>query len=366
MTRDFYPRESLRHKLTELSIPWENHGMQALRGMIPVPLDGNAFDELDADVLAETLVYLIGKAIIKAPCKLDYQERGMVAPNHDLGAQRGQSGSVGAQGGESMTPVTPWQELLARSVDGNHIAQVYRDETFLMEAASHFVGAGLRQGEGVIVIATTEHWEAFARRLKADGLNVRKATWRGQLRILDAAHTLSQFMMNGMPDWKAFQDVVGNAINQARWQYAKVRAFGEMVNILRQRGDRVAAARLEAFWNYFVNVQNLSFLCAHRMDPLSEDAYGGALESVCEMHSHLIPARDYDRLEEAVNQAGKDVLGKRLAGMLQSLAGAHRPSAEMPPAQATLLWLNENMPLTANKILSRVRAYCYGTSPGHS
>ena len=256
-----------------------------------------------------------------------------------------------------MTATGAWEGLLARPVEGNHIAQLYQDDEFLMEALSHFVGSGLAQGDGVVVIATAQHWEACVRRLKSQDVTLQEAELRGQLAVLDAADALSGFMLEGMPDWKSFQDIVGGVINRTRRRYAKIRAFGEIVDILWQRRECLAAMRLEELWNHLVKVQDLSLCCAYRIDNLGEEDHYGQLQSVCEMHSHLIPQRDYDRLEKTVKQASDDVLGPRLASMLHSLAAAHRPATHMPAAQSTLLWLKEHLPLTAGKILSRLREH---------
>jgi len=256
-----------------------------------------------------------------------------------------------------MTATAAWEGLLARPLDGNHIAQLYQDDEFLVEALSHFVGSGLAQGDGVVVMATAEHWAACLRQLQSRDVALQEAESCGQLAVLDASDTLSRFMAAGMPDWKRFQDTVGAAINRTRRRYVRIRAFGEMVDILWHRGECLAAVRLEELWNHLVKVQDLSLCCAYRIDNLGEDNYNGQLQSVCEAHSHLIPQRDYDWLEKNVKQASDEVLGSSLAGMLHSLAAARPPATHMPAAQATLLWLKEHMPITASAVLSRLRAH---------
>jgi hypothetical protein len=57
-----------------------------------------------------------------------------------------------------------------------------------------------------------------------------------------------------------------------------------------------------------------------------------------------------------VSEAVAEVLDAPLVEMLQSLSAAHRPSADMPPGQAMLFWLKDNMPRTAEKVLARARA----------
>ena len=72
------------------------------------------------------------------------------------------------------------------------------------------------------------------------------------------------------------------------------------------------------------------------------------------MHSHLVPARDQQRIDEAVHEASRKVLDQPLAGVLLSMAANH--GRQVPAAQATLFWLKQNMPRAAEKILSEVRA----------
>ena len=101
--------------------------------------------------------------------------------------------------------------------------------------------------------------------------------------------TLAKFMANGMPQWKAFHELIGGLIAELRLQYPAVRAYGEMVDVLWQRGEREAANRLEEYWNVLGRLQTFSLFCAYRIDPLDSQAYGGALECVCKTHTHLIP-----------------------------------------------------------------------------
>ena len=223
--------------------------------------------------------------------------------------------------------------------------QVYREREFLAEAVTHYVREGLHQGEGALIIARPEHRRLFAARLGANAA----------VHLLDAEQTLAAFMVDGMPEWGAFHRICGGALHGLRLQYPGVRAYGEMVDILWQRGERKAALRLEDFWNDLRREQAFSLLCAYAIDPLEAHAYGGALESVCSCHTHLIPARDYARFNQAVTEAAKAALDQPLAQMLLGLAAKYRPQTEMPLGQAALLWLKQNMPRTADRVLEDVR-----------
>jgi hypothetical protein len=228
-----------------------------------------------------------------------------------------------------------WQDLVDRPAR-EHFVQVYQDAEFLAEAVSRYLQAGLDAGEAGIVIARPEHRARFA--------------VRGAVTMLDAEETLGSFMANGMPQWAPFRERVGGLIAA---QGRPVRAYGEMVDLLWQRGERAAATRLEEYWNELGKLHRFSLFCAYYMDPLDSASYDGGLQCVCKTHSHLIPARDYAGLDKAVAQASRKVLDAPLARMLFSLCGSAR---NMPAGQAALFWLRQNMPRAAGKVLSELRA----------
>jgi MEDS: MEthanogen/methylotroph, DcmR Sensory domain len=248
-----------------------------------------------------------------------------------------------------MNTMPNWPELLKQPGRCDHIVQLYQDAEFLTEAVVDYIGTGLQRGEAAIVIATPEHRGRFLARLEPK---------EGQLKLLDAEKTLERFMASGMPEWNGFHQIVGGAIAELRLQYPAVRAYGEMVDVLWQRGQRDAAIRLEEYWNELGSLQTFSLLCAYRFDNLDSNAYGGPLESVCKVHTHLIPVRDYARLDQAVSDAARKILDGPLAQILLSLSANHRPATHMPPGQATLLWLRQNMPRTADSILDEIRRAC--------
>jgi hypothetical protein len=248
-----------------------------------------------------------------------------------------------------------WRELLQNPAGGDHFVQLYKDEAFLCEALAEYAGTGLRLGEAVVVIATPSHRAAFVQQLAGNGVAAEEALQRGQLLLLDADETLARFTPGGMPEWQSFHTLIGGVIAKLRLEYPTVRAYGEMVDLLWQRGEREAAIRLEEFWNDLAGLQTFSLLCAYGMDNLDQAAYGGPLDCICRVHSHLIAVRDYKRFNEAVVEASEAVLDQTLAQMLLSLSEQHRPQTAMPQGQATLLWLQHNMPRTAEKVLAQVR-----------
>lgn len=248
-------------------------------------------------------------------------------------------------------------DLWTQPVYGSHLAQTYADEHFLVEGVGKFIGAGLRQGEAALIIATALHREAIINKLKQDGLGPVAAIESGQLKFLDADEVLATFMLDGIPDWGLFESAFGAILEDIKTRYQKVRLYGEMVNILWQNEEYHATIMLEGFWNRLVKAHPFTLLCGYSIDNLSQDAYEGPLQCVCNAHSHLIPGQDIELLDKAVTEAGQKVLGEDFSKLLHTLKSRHYyESTSMPPAQATLLFLKEIMPQFAAKVLSQVRS----------
>ncbi|HEY7955293.1 MAG TPA: MEDS domain-containing protein, partial [Polyangia bacterium] len=91
-----------------------------------------------------------------------------------------------------------------------HIVQFYEDEAYLCETVASFVGAGLNRGEPAVVIATAPHRSALRSRLAASGIEVERAVAAGHLVLLDAADTLSEILVGGLPDADRFTASVGS------------------------------------------------------------------------------------------------------------------------------------------------------------
>ena len=94
----------------------------------------------------------------------------------------------------------PWHRLLTDAAPRDHIVQLYQDQHFLNRAVCRFAAAALANGEGLILVPTLAHWNAFRPRLEAGGVDVKAAQDRGQLSVVDADEFLPSFMRGTMPD----------------------------------------------------------------------------------------------------------------------------------------------------------------------
>jgi len=236
----------------------------------------------------------------------------------------------------------------------DHLVQFYSSSQSLAETAGHFIAEGLRNGESVIVVATSGHRAHFDAALAAAGVDLSSARGAGRLIEPDADRTLALFMSEGQPLWARFQATVGKILDEAAARPGGVRVYGEMVDVLWQAGNLSAATRLEIYWNQILSARRIPLFCAYRADLLHDAVDHSQLEHILRTHSHLLPA--HGALESAVSQALVETVGKAQAEALRPLiAATQTPGAKLPWAEAAVFWLKNNLPHLADRVLGRAR-----------
>ena len=252
----------------------------------------------------------------------------------------------------------PWDRVVADAEPCDHIVQLYQDEDFLSRAVCRFAGGALANGEGIILVPTLTHWNAIRPRLEAEGVDVKAARERGQLTVVDADECLPRFMRNSMPDSTVFLGLAANVIGQARAgvRYQKVRWWGEMVNVLWERGDVAASMSLEDQFDQLAKKHDIAIFCSFLMDNFNGEVHTHMLPRLGTNHSHLSPVEDYDRLERAVTAALLETVGAEQARVLENqLLSNYQPQFRMPRAQSLLLALRQALPAVADPVLQRSR-----------
>jgi MEDS: MEthanogen/methylotroph, DcmR Sensory domain len=249
-----------------------------------------------------------------------------------------------------------WDRLLADVGPRDHVVQLYQDQGFLNRAVCRFAAAALANGEGVILVPTVSHWNSFCPRLIAEGVDVEAAQKRGQLTIVDAVETLPRFMQDAMPNSPVFLGLAADVVARARGggRFPKVRWWGEMVNILWERGDVAASMNLEDLFDQLAQKHEIAIFCSFLMDNFNGEIHTRLLPRLGENHSHLIPVEDYARLERAVADALRDTVGPDEAQILESdLLSRYPAKFSMPRAQALLLALRQVLPRVSDSVLQR-------------
>ncbi len=187
-------------------------------------------------------------------------------------------------------------QLLEQAPAGSHLVQFYDDDSFLFETVARFLAAGVAAGDRMLVIATPEHAsgirEALSCALVPGALDATRVIF------FDARDLLGEFMRGGMPDPVLFRQAGARLLASAPPQPgARLRAFGEMVNLLWHDGQPRAAVRLEELWNDLARENDFSLLCAYTMAHFYREGDSEHFIQVCGAHSHVLPAESFARIE---------------------------------------------------------------------
>jgi hypothetical protein len=192
---------------------------------------------------------------------------------------------------------------------GEHVVHFYEHDVELVAAVCPYIAAGLRGGESVLLIATGTHRVAFEMELAERGIDLARARDDGLLVSLDAAATLAAFSDGEHVDRDAFMTVVGGLMRDLCASGRTVRAYGEMVSLLWDRGDVLAAIELERLWNELGGELPFTLLCAYPSASVAGSEHAEALHRVCGEHSAVRAAAHPEgaRLERADLEARTDV-----------------------------------------------------------
>ncbi|HZY61455.1 MAG TPA: ATP-binding protein [Edaphobacter sp.] len=181
-----------------------------------------------------------------------------------------------------------------------HTVQFYEDDSFLLDSLTKLIGTALVAGDAAVVIATAAHRDELAQRLISRGLNVETAAEQGRYCALDAAETLSAFMVNGSPDAAQFTSLISSVITSAQAaaenDSSRLVLFGEMVALLWTEGKSQAAIRLEQLWNDLTHLYSFNLHCAYSIRDFDREGHNQAFLSICAEHSHVVPTENYTAL----------------------------------------------------------------------
>lgn len=159
-----------------------------------------------------------------------------------------------------------------------HLVQFYSSDADLARSLGEYVSMGLRRDEICILITTYRHMQLLDAELSRRGIDPLAARNQGRLIAVDAAETLAMIMVDGMPRLEMFTKVIGGLMAQTARQGLPIRAFGEMVALLWQDGNKPAVVRLERYWNQLARVLPFSLYCAYPelhflMDPAEREEF---------------------------------------------------------------------------------------------
>jgi hypothetical protein len=162
-----------------------------------------------------------------------------------------------------------------------HGVYFYSTDAGVVAAVADTFEAAIADGESILLVATADHRAGIESELRRRGARLDQRRYHH----FDAAETLESLLVNEVPDRQLFQAVVG-ALVMRLVSEGPLSIYGEMVNLLWQRGDVMAAMRLERFWNELGAGTDFSLLCGYRT---GGDRDASLVTRVSDLHSHELP-----------------------------------------------------------------------------
>ncbi|MGZ6793112.1 MAG: MEDS domain-containing protein [Mycobacteriales bacterium] len=177
-----------------------------------------------------------------------------------------------------------WQPLHRSPVPARrgagHAVHFAVSDADLVTRLAAYVADGLDRGEVCVVLATEDHRAGMRQWLAANAL---PPPPEGRLVEVDADALLERLVRGGRLLPEVFSQLLAS-LPQERLRGGGLRAFGEVVSVLHQRGQLALALQLERLWDEAQRRHGFPLLCSYLDDGTSGADLVGP---VCAVHTHL-------------------------------------------------------------------------------
>jgi hypothetical protein len=240
----------------------------------------------------------------------------------------------------------PWDVFLEDGAAPGHGVEIYSRDEDLVRSVVTFLRAGLEADAPAILVATPPHAEAVLAEL------------HGPVLVADASRTLASLREEGELSPDRFRDVIGGLLDEAaEIAPGAPRIFGEMVDLIAQDGATGEALELERLWEDLRRTRRFSLLCGYRLDIFDAETQRAPMPDICNAHSHVLPAHDLQRFNDAVARALNEVLGPATTRDVYYIVERPLRGQRVPVAQDALRWLVTSFPAEATAVLEAARGY---------
>ena len=167
-----------------------------------------------------------------------------------------------------MCPRSALSDRLARVAPGEHLAHLFASSGALADTVAHYSFEGLARGQGVVLLVVPETAESVRKRLRTTGVEVERAEFQRILIFEDAEKVVERVLEGGdRPDRELLRSIVGDLVERARDASAshEVRLFGHLVQVLQNRRQYRAAARIEKLCDRMVEEHHVALLCGYSL-----------------------------------------------------------------------------------------------------
>lgn len=172
-------------------------------------------------------------------------------------------------------------------MSNGHIVQLFDNEESRAKNVASFLAEGYATHEPMLLIAQPAHWTAIITHLERNGVSMQRAIADGMFVVKDAQDTLQRVSPFASPSSGAFQDVLGGTLQALARRGPRVRIYGEMGDILAQRGDFETLMKLEAIASHLLAALPVHVLCGYSASAFMPVSAHRPLIDVCCAHSSV-------------------------------------------------------------------------------
>ena len=234
-------------------------------------------------------------------------------------------------------PAVPISVANGHPAADGHAVHFYDRDYGAREVAA-FLAEAIEAGGTALVIATPEHRRAIVEALAStSAADPQAAIDVGRLVLLDAADTLAAICGGGEPTYEGLRREVGPLLAPNGSLGARVRAYGEIVDLLAQASRFDAAVALESAWNRLLLEHPVELLCGYQLSAFDREGDSQAFRHTCAAHARVrVAGEDQaaselppDRLVAELHRKARlaRLAAERLA-LLESLTAANRAREE--------------------------------------
>lgn len=168
-----------------------------------------------------------------------------------------------------------------------HVVQFFDSDESRATCVAAFLAEGYRAGEPLLVVARPANWSAILEELSTRDVPVQRAIAEQRLIVKGADDTLRRLSRNGSPDAALFDSIVGEPTRRILQNGGRLRAYGEMVDMLAQRGEFTEAITLEGLWNGLSERASICLMCGYSAAHFVATSTHRALREICRAHTDV-------------------------------------------------------------------------------
>jgi anti-sigma regulatory factor (Ser/Thr protein kinase) len=237
---------------------------------------------------------------------------------------------------------------------GDHVLQFYERDSDLITVVSRHLLEGLENDQVAVFIARPEHRSAINEALKCSGFDLAVAKHNGLVVELDAATTLLRLRRHGRIDRALFFEVIGQVIQNASRGGRQVRAYGEMVTLLWEKGDLISAMELESLWNELGTELPFSLICAYPSQSETGPELADALDDICDLHSHSLRPDGAEVITQRGEEPGVQLVARKMTARFQATIEAPAAARHLLEETLTTWEYDANLVNDASIVISEL------------